>query len=143
MEEEIQSLVETTLTSLSEGGALDAHTKDQLLKEYVRLRNTEQLRERQLSQVKGRMSERMKDRRAKLQSKHQSKRAEVGLLCMCGLPYSGKFSRSAKFRVFRGCLLIRKIKVQTSQYLEDRRTAINRTQSCSVCMQIATRWMQN
>ena len=61
------------------------------------------------------------------------------------IPYSGKFSRSANFRVFRGCSFIREIKIQTFQYLEDRRTGISRTryQSCSACMQTATRWMQN
>ena len=47
------------------------------------------------------------------------------------VPYSGKFSRSANFRIFRGCSLIHEIKIQTFQYLEDRRTGINRTQSCS------------
>ena len=55
------------------------------------------------------------------------------------VPYSGKFSRSANFRVFRGCSLVREIKIQTFQYLEDRRTTINRTLSCSSCMQTAMR----
>ena len=77
MEKEIQSLVENTITSLTEGGALDEHTKDQLLTEYVKLRDTETLREQQLSQIKSRMTERMRVRREKMQSRQQSKRAEV------------------------------------------------------------------
>lgn len=76
---EMESLLRSTLASL-EGGNLATPTREGLLSEYSGVREASVIKERQISQVKSRMEQKMRERRKKLHSKQEDNRSKVGAI---------------------------------------------------------------
>ncbi len=76
---EMESLVRSTLASL-EGDDLATPTREGLLSEYSRVREVSGIKEQKISLFKGRMEQKMRERKKALHSKQQKDRSKVGAI---------------------------------------------------------------